>query len=673
MKQQTSGLTQIFKLSILFIYGFLFMGILRFVFISRFGDLGNILSVYPSDFFTSLWVGARFDAVVLSYIFMPLVLTYLIGRLIPKIRKYTWGFTFPYLKTFYPLLVFIGIADQQYYSFFQNHFNVLMFGLKDDDTQAVMTSMWTDHPLIKILIILLIFIWINKTVINFVSKLNYDVEGKVKRLLLGIICMPIFALAMRGSVGVFPIQEDDASFSDLRFLNVSSINAVFSFKLALREYKNSLLVLNQNDLNKKFGFDSPEQAFKILYGEEPKEKAIDKMLFKTTPKDTFLEKNPPNVVFLLMESMGTHFGNLHSESLNTLGRLKKHYDEDYYFENFLSGENGTMKSIEDLTTYSPIHILAQSPFRYHNFESSVTGPFLEHDYQVNFMFGGKRKWRNLDSFVSTQNFDNIYDKSSILKKYPEANTCEWGVHDEHLIDYIWDHLNENSEVPQFVFSMSVTNHTPFQMPSDYEVLPLNLSDSVRSKVKCEEQFAIKNMTTYQYSADKVGEFMDKLKASKLGENTIVILTGDHNNWLAFDYPAEIVNVKFGVPLYMYVPEKYKGKLHFDASRPSSFKDIFPTVNNLAFSEQSYFGLGNNLFSPDSTNEFYFAVNEGKFFMTENRMSVYAGYGVNKFKLMDQINFKKSKKNEGDLNEDKFRAYQYLIRSYFDAELRSDIE
>ncbi len=669
MEQQQSGLSHIIKLSVLFVYGFLFMGLLRFAFISRFGDLNDILTNYTTDFFTALWVGARFDAVVLAYIFMPLILTYLIGRVLPKFRQKLWCFTFPYLKCMYPFLAFVGIADQQYYSFFQNHFNVLMFGLKDDDTQAVMTSMWTDHPLIKILIILIGFFWINKLLINWVSKLNYDFEGKLKRFVIGLVCMPIFGLAARGSVGVFPIQEDDASFSELRFLNVSAINAVFSFKLALREYSSSMEVLSQKKLNKRYGFESPDKAYKILYGYEPAEKELDKMLYKTTRKNDFLKENPPNVIFLLMESMGTHFGNLHSDSLNTLGRLKKHFDEDYYFENFLSGENGTMNSIEDLTTYSPLHIVSQSPYRYHNFKSAITKPFIDNNYKANFLFGGKKKWRNLDSFISTQKFDNIFDKTSVLKKYPESNVCEWGVHDEHLIDYIWDYLNENSKIPQFIFSMSVTNHTPFQIPSDYEALPLNMSDSIRNKVKSEEEFAIKNMRTYQYAADKVGEFMDKLKASKFAENTIVVLTGDHNNWLVFDYPAQELNVKYGVPLYIYVPEKYKDNLTFDSTRPSSFKDIFPTINNLAFSDQSYFGMGNNLFSPDSVDQFYFAVNEGRYFMTKDRMSIYTGVRDKNYKLLDQIDFNINQ--DADSNEEKFKAYQYLMRSYFDAELRSD--
>ncbi len=669
MKESPSGITQIIKLVLLFIYGFVLLGLLRISFIFRFGEISDIFSDYKSDFFEALIVGARFDSVVLAYLFFPLVLVYLLGRFIVVLRKYLWKFTFPYLKFMYPLLVFIGIADQQYYSFFQSHFNVLMFGLKDDDTQAVMTSMWTDHPLIKILFLLLLFIWINKTVINRVARLKYDISGKVKRFSLGVLCMPIFALAARGSIGVFPVQEDDASFSELRFLNVSSINAIFSFKLAIREYKNALKVLSQHKLNKKFGFENPAEAYQVLFGEEPKELSIEKMLYRRTPVDTFLKENPPNVVFLLMESMGTHFGSLHSEQLNTLGRLKKHYEEDYYFENFLSGENGTMKSIEDLTTYSPLHILSQSPFRYHTFESAVTKPFLENEYVANFMFGGKRKWRNLDSFVTNQKFDKVHDKTSILKKYPDAHTCEWGVHDEHLIDYIWDHLNENKKDPQFIFSMSVTNHTPFQIPDDYAALPLVMSDSVKGRVKSEEEIAIKNMKTYQYSADKVGEFMDKLKASELADNTIVILTGDHNNWMAFDYPAQELDVKFGVPLYMYVPEKYKKNLNYDPSRIGSFKDIFPTVNSLAFSDQSYFGLGNNLFSPDSSDVFYFGVNEGRYFMADKSMSIYSGTWTDKFKLVDQIKFEQAEIDGS--NDRKFKAYQYLIRSYFDAELRSE--
>ena len=82
------------------------------------------------------------------------------------------------------------------------------------------------------------------------------------------------------------------------------------------------------------------------------------------------------------------------------------------------------------------------------------------------------------------------------------------------------------------------------------------------------------MRTYQYAADQVGAFMDKLKNSPLAENTIVVVTGDHNNWLVFDYPNQEIKNKYAVPLYFYLPENYREALFFDENRPASFKDIF---------------------------------------------------------------------------------------------------
>jgi len=62
---------------------------------------------------------------------------------------------------------------------------------------------------------------------------------------------------------------------------------------------------------------------------------FDKNLYSTTAHNEFLEKNPPNIVFILMESMSNHYFELHSKELNLLGDLNEILPELYYFKNGL--------------------------------------------------------------------------------------------------------------------------------------------------------------------------------------------------------------------------------------------------------------------------------------------------------------------------------------------------
>ena len=80
---------------------------------------------------------------------------------------------------------------------------------------------------------------------------------------------------------------------------------------------------------------------------------FDKNLYSTTAHNEFLEKNPPNIVFILMESMSNHYFELHSKELNLLGDLNEILPELYYFKNGLSSFNGTIYSLENLLVNTP--------------------------------------------------------------------------------------------------------------------------------------------------------------------------------------------------------------------------------------------------------------------------------------------------------------------------------
>lgn len=665
---ESKGIVVLLRYLILFVFGIFLMWFLRVVFILRFGDLELIKTDYLSDIFETFWVGMRFDSMILSYVFLPIFIAYLLGRFMPSIQEKCWNFPFVYLKWMFPFLIFIAVADQQYYFFFQSHFNILMFGLMDDDTAAVMTSVWTDHPIIRLVIIIVVFTYLNAKTMNWVANLYFKPRKKVFAFVMGLLFIPSYGMAFRGSIGIFPIQQDDASFSVYRFLNVASINALYSFKSALKEYNNSKSVLTQKALDQKYGFSSVAEAYKVFSGEDvDKSSSIEDLMFRKSPKHKYLENKKPHVVVLVMEGMGRHFGDLHSEQLNTLGGLAPHFEEDFLFKNALSGENGTMYSIEDLITYCPMHVVAQSPYRYQHFESSVSDMFSKQGFETSFVFGGKTSWRNLEDFLTVQGFQHVAGMVDLKKSYPDASQCEWGVHDEHLLDYVWDHLNDHKENPQFIMSMSISNHTPFDLPDTHQEQALLIPDSVEAKIKSAKEFAVKNIKTYQYAADQVGRFMDKLKQSDLAENTIVVVTGDHNNWLVFDYPEQEIKNKYAVPLYFYIPEEYRSNIYFDANRAASFKDIFPTIVNRIFSETEYFGLGNDLMAPDSLAQFYFAANARKNFMSKYGMTTYNS----EYTSLDTISFGSGLSDAASMykeryqtEEEKYRAYQYLIDSYF---------
>jgi hypothetical protein len=51
------------------------------------------------------------------------------------------------------LLLICLAVDTGYYSYFQDHINVLIFGLLDDDTLALLRTFWKNYAVVQILLV----------------------------------------------------------------------------------------------------------------------------------------------------------------------------------------------------------------------------------------------------------------------------------------------------------------------------------------------------------------------------------------------------------------------------------------------------------------------------------------------------------------------------------------
>ena len=76
--------------------------------------------------------------------------------------------------------------------------------------------------------------------------------------------------------------------------------------------------------------------------------------------------------------------------------------------------------------------------------------------------------------------------------------------------------------------LTSTSHTPFELPPDYELPSIKLTDEALEQFSVDEEITYNYLQAYQYSNRMLGDFMDKIKGSELADNTIVIITGDHN-------------------------------------------------------------------------------------------------------------------------------------------------
>lgn len=604
----------LFFLMLIFI---LMMSIARGTFAFVFGDietLTNNLTALRS----AMLLGLRYDLMPLAYInaipFLILNFTYLFpGKMPIKMARFL---IVTLLCLGYFSLVWIFICDYGFYSYFQDHINVLFFGFFEDDTVAVITSIWKNYnaPLWLTIIFILHYVFYRFTKFLF-SPFEFDL--KVKRFdwrVPAIFFLGVTGLvwAGRGNFTRLPLSIEDAHISSEEFINKVSINGPLSLNRAIKIRK----TFGKADYNylKRYGFQSWQEAMKPALGKSMAEEAeLIASLRRRTPYNQMLENEPAHVVVVVMESFGTYWNSLDGRNFNLLGDLKKHFKEGILFNNFLPAENGTIGSVVSVATSQVIRpgsrFLSESAFMKTPLASSGHRPYKEQGYETHFLYGGKLGWRDLGKYLQVQGYDHLWGADEVKEAMPELKNVsddnlgnEWGIFDEYLYAFLEERLRTATK-PQFILVLTTSNHPPFEVPSTYHPLKLELTDEIKAKITTNEELAKKRFIGLQYANQKMAEFLSRIRSSSiLKKDVVVALTGDHSFWIARGVGHDEEFKRYAVPFYLSLPERLNPG-YVNEKKFGSHEDIFPTLYHLTLSNQEYIKLGEDMLSeePRATN------------------------------------------------------------------------
>ena len=613
------------NLFVLFIISALSMTLARLGFTLVFGDhddLINNMSAVKSAFF----LGFRYDLMPLAYInaipFLLLNLCYFIPRM-----GYQWvrKFIIFFLTFFYLVLAWLYVCDYGFYSFFQDHLNILFFGLFEDDTVALVISIWKNYNVILWAILLLLAHYASYRLIKLMfSPFEFDLkirkfDWRMPVIFLGGLVF--LAFCARGNFTRLPLSIEDAHISKVDFINKISINGPLSLNRALKIRKT--FGKGNYDYLTNLGFKTWEEAYEKAFGKKPQGEFMDSLVH-TTEVNKKIEEIKPHVILLVMESFGSYWNDKNSESFDLLGELKTHFDQDILFKNFLPAENGTIGSIVSLTTSQVVRpgarFLSESEFMKTYLRSSGHIAYQEQGYETHFVYGGKLGWRDLGKFLTAQNYDHLWGADEIKEAIPELNNLlgenlgnEWGIFDEYLYTFLEEKL-KTADRPQLFVVLTTSNHPPFEVPKTYQALPLEMNDEMLSKITAGKDLAYLRFRGLQYSNHKAGEFITRIKKSPLGNKSIISITGDHSYWIAKGVGSDEEFKRYAVPFYIYAPDALR-PAKYNKNNFGSHEDVFPTLYHISLSGQKYFKLGENLF----TEEGYAVNNSG---LVANRKGAY---------------------------------------------------
>lgn len=598
------------NLLFLFIIMALLMSLARATFALYFGDWTVLLS-HKEKLKDAFILGLRFDLMPLAYInalpFILLNLSYAIpGKRTIKFLRFL---TVSILSLGYFILGWLYVCDYGFYSYFQEHLNILFFGLFEDDTVAVVISIWKNYPVVLWGLILFVLHFSLYRFIKFLfSPFEFDLKTKQTDYRVPFVFLTgIFLLSFmgRGNFTRLPLSVEDAFISDNEFINEISLNGALTLNRAIKIRKT--FGKGQFDYLGSSGFQTWEEAYKAAFGIVPKSTDIKQAIISKTNSNPLLKEHPPHVVLVVMESFGSYWNDDDNENFQLFGELKKHFSDGILFKNFLPAENGTIGSIVSIATSQVIRpgarFLSESEHMKLPLGTAGHIPFKESGYETHFIYGGKLGWRNLGQYLSVQQFDRLWGADEIKDAMPELNNFssedlgnEWGIFDEYLYSFIDEQLRTATK-PQFFMVLTTSNHPPFEYPSSYMPKPVELSNEILAKITVNPDLAKKRFLGFQYANQKVGEFIDRVKVNG-GNKVIVALTGDHSYWIAKGVEQDQEFRRYAVPFFISVPQNLR-PANVDTNKFGSHEDIFPTLYHLALSDQSYEKLGENMFTEES--------------------------------------------------------------------------
>lgn len=551
-----------------------------------------------------LLYGIGSDLRVLCPALAPFVLLILLGffweLLLTKelnFLKYLRKFFIIYASALCFISLLVALCNYYYFGSFNARFSAQVFELFNDETAVLLAYIYEQYPVITLLLFAIIFCflfycffaWVSEKILLFSAKTN-----RFGILIIFVIFVFCFVWGARG-FDTFPRQSRFTyHFSSSLMANEISVNPIMALSWANSENKERI----------KFEPLNKEQK-ELLNSLKPE-------LFKSTKQNSLLEKEPPNVLFVLLESFGSNIlFDATSAKIDVLGEFGAHFGSGLsgsgfkFFENYTSkakanddfvqfsflrflGNNGTMPALQEVLLGAKTAIYPNNKA----LKYSSIDIYKKAGYKTIFVTNGSRAWKEIHAILSKQGIDALYDAQDILSVFKDAKKQGYGVGDEFLYKMITKILKEHKESgekkPLFIFALSTENHPPFYAPlREFE----GDISSIEPKINID---TYEVLSSYYKASDEFGKFISGIKADF--SNLIIGASGDHLV-RSIVYSGELLH-DVGVPFYLLVPKKYwnsKTEKKQALLSSGSLKDIMPTLYNLSLSNATYLGIGRDLF------------------------------------------------------------------------------
>jgi len=580
---------------------FMVSAVLRGIFFFGFSGVepGRLFS--DGDVLQTLGIGLRFDLRLALLILLPVAVLLWLPRWnmlsVPALRRVArW-----YLILALAVLTMIHIVDFGHYAYLGVRLNASVMRYLED-AQISRDMLWQTYPVVQIglawLALVILASWM-------LLKLERGTLGRpasaVSRWSATWVSVLVVCATFLGLLGrvenlnlenPVPLRWSDAFFSGNSQVAALGLNpALFLYdtlKVAQSRYDEEQVRQHYNVIAHYLGVDQPD----VQTANFKRQQAVQPYRL---PGD-----RPPNVMFVMLESLGTSAVGAYGNPLNPTPNLDRLAKQSWFFKHFYVPVTGTAKTVWASITGVPDVTRQETATRHplltrqHTIINDFKG------YEKLYMIGGNSGWANMNALIR-RSIDGIrlYDERDW--KSPQVDV--WGISDLDLFkesDQILRALP--ADKPFFAYVQTAGNHRPFTIPKDND--GFQVSDKTLEQVQAAGSRSVEQYNAVRLLDFNIGRLMELAKAGGYYENTIFVLFGDHNTRISqipHMAPAfeQLVLESNNVPLLIHAPGLLGSRMVDEAV---GLADLLPTLAGMTGMPFNNGAMGRDIQQPAPEGE-----------------------------------------------------------------------
>ncbi|PBJ21216.1 Lipoteichoic acid synthase 2 [Pseudomonas sp. ACN8] len=549
----------------------------------------------------TLGIGFRFDLRLAILVMLPLALLAWIPRWnLTSSRLLRWIARF-YIFASLGALLLIYIIDFGHYAYLGVRINATVLRFIED-AQISRDMVWQTYPVIWISLGWLATVALVTLALVRLERVTLDRPRKPVHPLCatwgGALMVMVVLLGILGRVenmnleNPVPLRWSDAFFSGNNQTAALGLNPVIflydTLKVGQSRYDEAQVREHYSVMANYLGVDQPDpQSLNFVRHQAPQPYKVP-------------GSRPPNVMFVMLESLGTSAVGAYGNPINPTPNLDRLATQSWFFEHFYVPVTGTAKtvwaSISGVPDVTRQETATRNPLitRQNSLVNAFTG------YEKIYTIGGNSGWANMNALIR-QSIDGVRLYEERDWKSPVVDV--WGISDLDLFketDQLLQALPKDK--PFFAYVQTAGNHRPFTIPETndgFEVKHPTLEEVQAAGSRSVEQYNAVRLLDFN-----IGRLMEIAKAGGYYDNTIFVLFGDHNTRIAqipFLAPAyeQLGLESNAVPMIIHAPGLLGTRKVQEAV---GLVDLLPTVAGMAGLEFRNSGMGRDIQQPAPEGE-----------------------------------------------------------------------